>query len=226
MKASDLKFPYQWEERRPELKDKVLFVPSHYDKHQEWKFPQWEDPLLFGKKGKVIIEYCSGNGSWVIQKALLSPKDHWVAIEKKFERVRKIWSKLHNQGLHNLFVVCGEALTFTRYYLPTESVDEIYINFPDPWPKLKHAKHRLIQQPFTLELCRILKKGGRALFVTDHEGYSQQMIKEMLDTPGLKSCFPPPYFKTEMENYGTSYFDALWRQKGKTIHYHQFEKIE
>ena len=224
MKPIDLKYPFRWEERRPELSQRVLFVPSHYQNHQDWKFPGWEDPAFFGKKGKVIVEYCSGNGSWIVQKAFSSPEDHWVAIEKKFDRVRKIWSKSQKAALKNLLIICGEALTFNRFYLPPDSVDEIYINFPDPWPKLKHAKNRLIQAPFIEELLRILKEGGRATFVTDDEKYSKQMIKEMLAFPQWKSVFPFPFYKTEWENYGASYFDSLWRQKGKIIHYHQFEK--
>lgn len=224
MKPTDLKYPFKWEERRPELSQRVLFVPGFYENHSEWKFPGWEDPAFFGKKGKVIIEYCSGNGSWVIQRAQMKPDEHWIAIEKKFDRVRKIWSKLQRLSLSNLMVICGEALTFTRYYLPENSVDEVYINFPDPWPKLKHSKNRLIQQPFVQELFRILKPEGKAIFVTDHESYSKQMIEEMLAFEGWKSSFASPYYKTEWENYGTSYFDDLWRKKGKTIHYHQFEK--
>lgn len=219
-----LKYPYKWEERRPEILNRVLFVPSYYEKHQEWNFPAWEDPQLFGKKGKVVLEYCSGNGSWIIEKASLFPENHFVAIERKFERVKKIFSKLHKGGLSNLIIVCGEALTFTSHYLPAHSVDEIYINFPDPWPKLKHAKHRLIQSPFTSQLLRVMKGGGKATFVTDHENYSKQMIQEMLNCPGWESTFPSPYYVTEMENYGTSYFDGLWRGKGKTIHYHEFKK--
>ncbi|HSX12396.1 MAG TPA: tRNA (guanine(46)-N(7))-methyltransferase TrmB [Rhabdochlamydiaceae bacterium] len=226
MKPTDLKYPFKWEERRPELHQKVLFVPHFYQNHELWKFPGWEDPALFGKKGKVILEYCSGNGSWVIQKALKEPHAHWIAIEKKFDRVRKIWSKLQKLSLNNLLVVCGEALTFTRYYLPPNTVDEIYINFPDPWPKLKHAKHRLIQSPFVEELLRILKQGGKAVFVTDHEDYSKQIVREMLLSKQWKSCFAPPYYATSWENYGTSYFDDLWRKKGKTIHYHQFENVK
>ncbi|HSX04002.1 MAG TPA: tRNA (guanine(46)-N(7))-methyltransferase TrmB [Rhabdochlamydiaceae bacterium] len=225
MKPTDLKYPFKWEERRPALSQRVLFVPDFYENHVQWKFPGWEDPALFGKKGKVTAEYCSGNGSWIIQKALNAPDEHWIAIEKNFERVRKIWSKLQKLSLNNLLVICGEALTFTRFYLPENAVDEVYINFPDPWPKLKHAKHRLIQQPFVGELFRILKQEGKATFVTDHENYSTQMIHEMLGFKGWKSSFEDPFYKTSWENYGTSYFEHLWRTKGKTIRYHQFEKI-
>jgi tRNA (guanine-N7-)-methyltransferase len=224
MKPTDLHYPFKWEERRPALHQRVLFVPDFYENHKAWPFPSWEDPALFGKKGKIILEYCSGNGSWIIEKATASPHDHWIAVEKKFDRVRKIWSKLHKKALANLLIVCGEARAFTSHYLPDASIDEVYMNFPDPWPKAKHAKNRLVQAPFVQELARIVKAGGKAVFVTDHEGYSAQIIKEMLLGPAWKSDFAPPHFVTEWEGYGASYFDDLWRKKGKTIHYHKFER--
>lgn len=224
MKPKDLKWPCSWEERRPVLSERVLFVPQHYVGHQDWVFPGWNDPLLFGKEGKVYIEYCSGNGAWILEKAIQNPLDHWVAVEKKFERVRKIWAKLQNLQVPNLIIICGEAVTFSRYYLPEHSVDGIYVNFPDPWPKGRHAKNRLLQEPFVGELSRIVKKKGKSILVTDDPPYSEQMIAEMKKGCGWKADFPDPCYVTEWPDYGTSYFDELWREKGRAIRYMQFSK--
>jgi len=222
MKPKNLKHPFTWDERRPLIFDRVLFVPEYYDRHQEWTFPGWDHPDLFGKKGKILIEYCAGNGDWIIQKALQHPEFLWVAVEKRFDRVRKIWSKIHNHQISNLVVVCGEALMFTRFYLNSDSIEGVYVNFPDPWPKEKHAKNRLIQEPFILEIARVVKNEGTATFVTDHIIYSQQMIQEMLRISLWKSAFQEPHYVTDWQNYGTSYFDDLWRKKGYTIHYMNF----
>lgn len=170
------------------------------------------------------MEYCSGNGDWVVGKALQFPEWNWVAVEKRFDRVRKIWSKMHNQGVKNLLIVCGEAMTFSREYLPDSCVEEIFINFPDPWPKRGHAKHRLIQPSFSEECARVVKQKGNLTLVTDHPDYSSQMIEVMLQSPGWISRFPSPHYMTEWPGYGGSFFDTLWRAKGLTIHYHQFEK--
>lgn len=225
MKPKDLKCPFTWEMRRPLLDGRVLFVPQYFDRHAEWIFPGWEDPSLFGNKRGVSIEYCAGNGAWILEKALRNPLQNWVAVEKKFERVRKIWSKIQNHRLENLLVVCGEALTFTTFYIPANSVDEIYVNFPDPWPKQKHAKNRLLQSPFVQEIARIVKKEGTATLVTDDPTYSEQMAKVMLQTPAWKGVFPPPFYITDWLDYGHSYFDALWREKGRTIRYLQFKRL-
>src|SRR5690348_6324632 len=133
MKPKDLRFPFTWEERKPLIHDKVLFVPKLYDRHQEWSFPAWEE--IFGSSAPLNIEYCSGNGSWIVEKAKRDPCTHWVAVEKRFDRVQKIWSKMKNEQISNLFIVCGEALAFTTYYAHANSFAQLYINFPDPWPK-------------------------------------------------------------------------------------------
>jgi tRNA (guanine-N7-)-methyltransferase len=222
MKPKNLKYPFTWENRKPAIVDRVLFVPDYYELHQEWTFPGWDHPDLFGKQGKVHIEYCAGNGAWIIEKARQSPDILWVAVEKRFDRVRKIWSKMRNLEIPNLVVVSGEALTFTRNYLASDTIDAIYVNFPDPWPKEKHAKHRLIQAPFAQEIARVVKASGTATFVTDHVDYCKQMIDTMSAGPLWKSAYQEPFYITEMEDYGTSYFDDLWRKKGFTIHYLNF----
>jgi len=206
--------------------ERVLFVPEYYQRHAEdWSFPGWEASSLFGRKGApVYIEYCSGNGSWVIEKARSNPEQNWFAVEKKFERVRKIWAKAQSNQLNNLIVVDGEAQPFTKYYLPEESVDGVFVNFPDPWPKERHAKHRLFQEPFISDMARILKRGATAIFVTDDPPYSAQIISSMLENGAWESIIPEPYFTTQWLDYGTSYFEQLWRMKGRTIHYMHFVK--
>jgi tRNA (guanine-N7-)-methyltransferase len=131
---------------------------------------------------------------------------------------------MQNGQLGNLLVVCGEAQTFTTHYLRDESVDGVFVNFPDPWPKTKHAKHRLIQQPFVRELARTLKSGGEVTLATDDLAYATQMIEEIGGDPAFTAKFPAPHFVTTWPGYGASYFDSLWRAKSRTIHYIAFRK--
>lgn len=222
MKPTDLKFPFKWEERSPLIRDGVLFIPWHYFSHDSWVHPGWDDPALFGKKGPISVEFCSGNGTWIAEKARENPDWLWIAVERRFDRVRKIWSKKKNYSLSNLIVVAGQAEDFIEHYLKEDSVDAVYINFPDPWPKNKHAKNRLLQKPFAEKLARVVKKGGDACFVTDDAPYCQQMIAVMRETVGWTSLHPDPFYITQLEGYGASYFDDLWRAKGREIHYLQF----
>ncbi|HEY4831009.1 MAG TPA: tRNA (guanine(46)-N(7))-methyltransferase TrmB, partial [Waddliaceae bacterium] len=160
-----------FKERRPLLEDQVFFVPIHYTGYEHFTLPDLS--IYFGNDHPVSVEFCSGNGDWIIEKAKLDPSKNWIAVEKRFDRVKKIWSKLKNHHLSNLLIVCGEACTFAHYYLLSDKIEEVYINFPDPWPKMKHAKHRLMQSIFLDELSRILMPGKKVTVVTDDFSYLQ-----------------------------------------------------
>lgn len=204
------------------IHDRILYVPEYYDKHDEFVFPGWESPEIFGREALIEAEYCAGNGAWIVEKAIAHPERNWVAIEIQFDRVRKIWSKIQNLGLKNLFVVCGEGLTFTKYYAPSGSFSATYVNFPDPWPKEKHAKNRLVQEPFLTEISRVSSLGAIATIATDHAEYTRQIIESMLKNPLWDPRFPYPHYITDYEGYGASYFEELWKAKGIPLHYIQF----
>ncbi len=209
----------------PPLKRPSSVISEANTAEQTFIFPGWQNALCFGNDNPVHVEYCSGNGAWIIDKAMASPHINYVAVEMENTRVYKIWRKTKRLKLSNLLVVNAEAFNLTRLYFPQDSISEIFINFPDPWPKRRHAKYRLIQPAFVAELARILKQHGRMTFVTDDAPYAFQVIKEFRRHPAFASLHPDPFYVNDMHAYGTSYFDDLWRQKGKVIHYIQFEKI-
>lgn len=221
MKPQDLKSPYSWEERRPLLRDKVFFIPEYFDAHDSAALPSWEE--VFGRRAPLKLEFCSGNGKWVLERAQKEGSCNWVACEIQFERVRKIWSKMKNFGAQNLLIVAGEAETFSTKYLPEGCVDEVFINFPDPWPKRRHAKWRLMKPAFIAELFRILKRGGKVTFVTDDEDYRLWTLNHFLESP-FSPTYPSPHYITDVSDYGTSYFDTLWRGQGRTITFMEFVK--
>ncbi|MCF7806868.1 MAG: tRNA (guanine(46)-N(7))-methyltransferase TrmB [Simkaniaceae bacterium] len=223
MKREKLNYPHSWEERRPAVSHRVLFIPDYYFEHDAFEMPPFSSADLFGNENPVYIEYCSGNGEWIIEKAASNPMINWVAVEMKFKRVRKIFSKMQQRGLSNLIIVCGDANEFIRYYLKEASIDAIFINFPDPWPKEKHAKHRLIQREFVSQMKRTLKPNRDVTIVTDHPEYSLQVIGEMRGD--FESQYPHPYYTEKDPEYGSSYFNRLWEGMGCFIRFMKFKKI-
>ncbi len=224
MKPKDLEYPFNWEEREVILKDRILYVPEYYFEYEKFQMPSWESNEVFGNSNPVHIEYCSGNGMWIFEKAKANPHINWVAIERNFDRVRQIWAKRENYKVKNIFIVSGEAYTTTKYFFKTGTVDQIYINFPDPWPKDRHTKHRLMKPLFVEEMARILKNEGTCLFVTDDKAYCQEGIDSFLQVDMLSPSVESPYFTYSKDDYGTSFFDALWRSFGKKIHFVEFKK--
>jgi tRNA (guanine-N7-)-methyltransferase len=228
MKPKELKMPDSWGNGQILINDGVWYVPKimakSLDSGNKFIFPGWSHSTIFGNTRPVNVEYCSGNGAWIAAKALANPLCNWVAIEKKFDRVRKIWSKVKNMKLSNVLIICGEAYDVTKRFFEANSFHNIYINFPDPWPKNRHAKHRLIQEAFVEELWRVLIKEHSLTFVTDDPPYSAWLIAVMHRHGKFVSTYPDPYYATELADYGSSYFDQLWRSKGRSILYHQFAK--
>ena len=211
--ASDLRIPFSWAERRPIVLERFFYLPPCDE--------SLHNSAIFTSEvtQKLAVEYCSGNGQWITQAAIKQPEFLWVAVEKCFERARKIWLNIFRHQLSNLFVVCGDALTFSRFYLQPQSVEAAFINFPDPWPKRRHARHRIIQPEFVAELGRILVPAGAVTLVTDDAPTSERMITAF---SSWKSLFDPPHFVTEWPDYGSSYFYSLWVGKMRTIRYHRF----
>lgn len=209
--AKDLIIPFAWPDRRPIFVDRFFYIPTHCE-YKEETVP------FFETCQPVIIEYCSGNGQWIGDRARQNRQFNWIAVEKRFERARKIWLRSHREGLSNLSVVCGEASVFTRYFAPPAS--EIYINFPDPWPKRRHAKHRLVQAEFLEALLQIVQPGGSATCVTDHPDYALEMAAEFEKCPDWRFLFNV----NEWPDYGRSFFKDLWIEQGRIIHYMSYEK--
>jgi tRNA (guanine-N7-)-methyltransferase len=211
----DLKIPFGWEERRPIWLGPLFYMPAVY----KYKKEPWNWSEIFGNTNPVSIEYCSGNGQWIAERAKQNPHINWVAVEKRFDRSRKIWLKIQREEVSNLIVVCGEAYEFTRYFCPPKSVQEIFVNFPDPWPKLRHAKHRLIQSEFLTELLEVIPSSGKAICVTDDAKYASQIVSVFRQISSWNLLF----HAQEWPDYGPSFFADLWKGKGRTIHYLSFE---
>lgn len=210
--AKDLIIPFSWPDRRPILLDRFFYVPAKYEYKRE-TIP------FFTDERPVIIEYCSGNGQWIGARAKQNPHLNWLAVEKRFERARQIWLLSHREKLPNLAVACCEGFVFTRFYAP--KAREVFINFPDPWPKLRHAKHRIVQTPFLQEVAGIVEIGGKATCVTDDPAYSGQMVKEFERVPSWRFLFNVH----EWPDYGRSFFNDLWTKRGRNIHYISYERI-
>ncbi len=203
------------------IHDRVWYVPLFADINA-FSFPGWADPALFGNDNPVCIEFCSGNGDWIIEQAIKYPTKNWLAIEKRFDRVRKIWSKIKNRSIPNLVATYGEGSRVSTSYFPKESVEKVFVNFPDPWPKNRHAKNRIISVDFLKEVARILTCKGSFTFVTDDQPYSELFLQ--LPTGDLQQMLSEPGYAPLPEGYGSSFFASLFISQGKPIFYHLLQK--
>lgn len=220
-----LLFPYTFEERKPTFLNPAFFVPEYYTNeqnvlHTSFSSKEWDDVFL---NKKVKIEYCAGNGQWIIDRAINHPDTIWIAVERRYDRVKKIYKWIKRHKLQNCFVVIGNAEDFAKYHIKQEVIDEVYVNFPDPWPKARHAKNRLFKEPFLEDVFTSLKKNGTLILATDDLSFLEESI-QAIKHAGFIPLMDEPYYQMLALDYGASFFENLWASKGKTNYITKFYK--
>ncbi|MCK5788034.1 MAG: hypothetical protein KAH32_03485 [Chlamydiia bacterium] len=210
-KKDIVRFPSSWEDREPLFtEENILFIPDFYDKHEEANIKcnsLFKAPNLHKE---LKIEYCAGAGDWLIDRSQQDLNVNWACIEIKIDRVIKILRKIRNNSLDdNVIIVCGDARKFAKHYIDDESVSEIYINFPDPWPKNRHAKHRLNSKEFISEIYRSLKEEG-AIYITSDDMDFIKLAESNSKELGFYSSL-----SSIEKDFGDSFFRSLWEGKGR-----------
>ncbi|PYJ03475.1 MAG: tRNA (guanosine(46)-N7)-methyltransferase TrmB [Verrucomicrobia bacterium] len=130
---------------------------------------------LFPKPQPLEVELGSGDGSFLVEYAGLHPDHNFIGVERLLGRMRKLDRKGRRAGLSNLVGVRIESSYFLEYLLPPHSVLALHIYFPDPWPKRKHQRHRLINDRFPALARQTLAPGGTVYLRTDDASYFEQM---------------------------------------------------
>jgi len=123
------------------------------------------------------LELGSGDGSFLVEYAKLHPEKNFIGVERLLGRIQKTDRKARRAGLTNLRGVRIESSYFIQYLLPPESISALHVYFPDPWPKARHWKRRLINAAFPELARRILVPGGFVFLRTDDLDYFQQMTE-------------------------------------------------
>lgn len=152
---------------------------------------------LFLRPQPLQVELGSGDGSFLAQYAALHPEWNFIGVERLLGRLRKIERKGQRAGLANMRGVRIEASYFLEYLLPKKSATALHIYFPDPWPKRKHRKHRLINERFPQLACDALVPGGAVYLRTDDADYFAQM-KAVFEACPAFAPIPTPQSLSEV----------------------------
>lgn len=139
-------------------------------------------PDVASLPAKVSLEIGFGGGEHLLAQAAHNPDTLWIGCEPFINGVAKCLAGIDSQGLKNIRLFTRDARELVAA-MPEQSVDSIFILFPDPWPKARHNKRRLVNHDTLARLARIHKPGGRLLLATDHEDYSVWMLEHLLTTP-------------------------------------------
>jgi tRNA (guanine-N7-)-methyltransferase len=182
-----------------------------------YKPTNWLDPLDWGDlfahaTRPVEIDIGCGKGGFLVWAAQSRPATNFLGIERQLDRLRRVDKKVARLGLTNVRLIRVEASYFVGKLVPDHSVAAYHINFPDPWPKRRHAKHRLFQPAFVTDLYRTLGKGGAVNVATDDLDYFSQ-IQQVMRESGRFREKPAESLPAEARTE----FERIFRAQGKPI---------
>jgi len=147
------------------------------------------DPLdldaQFGRSAPRVLEIGSGLGDAALLTAAEHPELDYIAADVHSKGIARTLLEIERQGLPNLRVLHGDALDFIVRRIPSTSLREILVFFPDPWPKARHNKRRLVRPEFAAAAVRVLEPGGTLHLATDDREYAQVMREVLGARPEL-----------------------------------------
>ena len=172
---------------------------------------------LFGNDHPVELEIGSGKGTFLTAEALARPDTNFFGIEWARLYWRYACDRLRRRGCTNARCLRADAGQFVPAFVPDASLQAVHVYFPDPWPKARHNKRRLLQPDFMDQIVRILRPGGRLQVVTDHLDYWQQIEPIVHDSPLKLVEYRHATGAREGEYVGTN-FERKFIGEGRQFH--------
>ena len=191
----------------------VSFAPAPLDLH-----------ALFGRVAPRTLEIGFGNGENLLELAGAHPEHDFLGVEVHRPGVGRLLLAIGAKALGNVRIICHDAVEVLEQQIPPGTLDEILIFFPDPWPKKRHHKRRLVQRPFAELAARALRKGGRLRLATDWRPYALEILATLTSTEGLENLAAdrgfaarpaeraPTRFERRGERLGHEVFDLAFRR--------------
>ena len=194
----------------------------------QWSIPYGKSALkiesAFGRMGPLILEIGFGMGETTEKIAQARPEDLFLGVEVFNAGVGSLLNRIDQSGLTNVRIIHHDAVEVLRDMIAPESLSGVHIYFPDPWPKKRHHKRRLIQPAFVSLLASRLAPGSYMHLATDWEHYADQMLEVLRGEPTLSNTAdgfaPRPDYRpqTKFETRGLRLGHGVWDLIFKKAH--------
>lgn len=183
---------------------------------------QSETPLdldsVFGRTAPHILEIGFGNGESLLEIARSHPENDYLGIEVHRPGVGHLLKHIAEEGVTNIRVMCADAVEVLEQQIGDQSIDAVYLFFPDPWHKKRHHKRRQVQPEWAQLIRSKLRIGGRLHMATDWENYAEHMLEVMNSAEGFRNLsasgdyVPRPAYRpsTKFEQRGERLGHGVW----------------
>lgn len=185
--------------------NEIFFITE--DDFEDFKLLN-EDPF------KLNLEIGFGDGKYLSEQALNNPKQSFIGIEVFESGLANTYKKIEKFNITNLKLIQGDVAQIFSKNRSKNLFDLITIFFPDPWPKSKHKKRRLLKKNFFLILQSLLKKEGKIIIKTDWQDYAEEIIETLKD---LKFNFDQESVNVDSKELITKYEEIALKEKRKIM---------
>lgn len=203
-----------------------MLIPIKSDSFIHWSeeepAPKWGD--IFRNDNPLALEIGCGVGDFMAQMAAQHPDWNFIALDFYNKGCLKTCKRIDKAGLSNVRVVRAEARSFINECILPGSLRAVIINCPDPWPKLRHRKRRLVNSSFVEYLSRYMLPGADFFFATDFVDYGLDVAAFMTGQEGFENRLAPDSFRHSLEGYPVSKYMRRFLDEGKPIYYVHYLK--
>ncbi|MBF0157920.1 MAG: tRNA (guanosine(46)-N7)-methyltransferase TrmB [Magnetococcales bacterium] len=177
-------------------------------------------------QGRLILEIGFGNGEFVAMLAQRYPQDRFIAVEVFFEGIQALVRRIDHHNLHNVAILSGHVYPLLAEQFPDHCIDWTLINFPDPWPRKRNHKRRLIQMDFLDLLAHKSHSGARLTLATDWEEYAEWMMQRLEAHPLWHNAVGSGQWACQPEQWLTTRFQGKGEAAGRSIHHLDFRRTD
>jgi tRNA (guanine-N7-)-methyltransferase len=178
---------------------------------------------VFGRNAPRVLEIGIGNGDTLVELAAARPATDFIGAEVHPPGIGHCLLAIETLGLANVRVVAHDAVELLEHMVPQASLDEVLLYFPDPWPKKRHHKRRIVQPSFAALVASRLKPGGMFRLATDWEPYAAWMLEVLNASPDFTNAAPDGGC-VERRDRGATRFERRGRRLGHRVFDLEFRK--
>ena len=191
----------------------VVLLPERMSPPFDWR-------EIFGRDGPVELEIGSGKGRYLLEASALRPASNFLGVERAGKWFHCCVERCLRAGRSNIRLIRADAFDLLARWVPAASLSAVHIYFPDPWPKKRHAKRRLLQSSLYPLIERSLSPGASFFIASDVEGY----FVEAAESIPLTAAFQRVEWDGDAPDRLPTNYALKYLREGRTLHYAKFRR--